>query len=530
MSRQVMAAKIDHPMKTIQLLFCTALKRFQNAALSLFIILNFYPPVSFCKANTALQVGADVLRQAYECRGNTDVSHQQRLNSCERLLFSNIISDEVKIEFRANQIVTLLEMGHFSTALPLMEKFIGDIQTLIRRGEPLPYLSKEALYAISQDILKIQKNFSDPISRNSHLVKLLMSVLDGSLRDKAIVQLFDALGLGQDSFLSLMLLLYAQKDEASAQRTIQQIISTYPYTPEAYVLRAALRADRASYEAAIEDLNKAIELNPKSTIARLLRATIAMQNAELETASRDLQAALLVDPTDHELIMLYADVASRQGHFEQATEMYEMILSALPHVAEARLARGKLNYRLSLWKEAERDFENLFGNDEVDEFMIYRLRAEARWRRGLVALARQDDRRALLLAEEALKREANNIDALFVLGVALLRLDSSRNIEQAISNLQSVVDSNPGDPDAWLWLGHAERLHGRVEAAIKAYDTALRLAPGWGDIWHGRGLALAAIGQRNEAEKAFARAVELGFLPAQETLSAMQRGHKLPQY
>jgi Flp pilus assembly protein TadD len=52
---------------------------------------------------------------------------------------------------------------------------------------------------------------------------------------------------------------------------------------------------------------------------------------------------------------------------------------------------------------------------------------------------------------------------------------------------------------------------GRLEEAVTAYDRAIEQYPEYDEFWHGKGLALHALGRDSEAEDALARARELGY-------------------
>lgn len=48
--------------------------------------------------------------------------------------------------------------------------------------------------------------------------------------------------------------------------------------------------------------------------------------------------------------------------------------------------------------------------------------------------------------------------------------------------------------------------------AIKAFCEAIGLAPKLAEAWYNKGLALQMIGRTSDADKAFAKAKELGFI------------------
>lgn len=56
------------------------------------------------------------------------------------------------------------------------------------------------------------------------------------------------------------------------------------------------------------------------------------------------------------------------------------------------------------------------------------------------------------------------------------------DVETMIANLASRLEKQPGDVNGWIALGWSYLSMGRPEEAAKAYETALKLAPGATDI------------------------------------------------
>jgi len=52
---------------------------------------------------------------------------------------------------------------------------------------------------------------------------------------------------------------------------------------------------------------------------------------------------------------------------------------------------------------------------------------------------------------------------------------------------------------------------GRNEDALEAYRQAIEIFPLNGDAWHGKGMALQALGKRIEGDWAFQMAEKLGY-------------------
>jgi len=74
------------------------------------------------------------------------------------------------------------------------------------------------------------------------------------------------------------------------------------------------------------------------------------------------------------------------------------------------------------------------------------------------------------------------------------------------------VEQNPKDHYAWSDKGRAFGLLGAYNESISAFDEAIRLDPNYAEAWHFKGVTLKALGRNEEANAAFAKAKELGYV------------------
>ncbi|MGB7571049.1 MAG: tetratricopeptide repeat protein, partial [Methanothrix sp.] len=64
---------------------------------------------------------------------------------------------------------------------------------------------------------------------------------------------------------------------------------------------------------------------------------------------------------------------------------------------------------------------------------------------------------------------------------------------------------------AWNNKGAVLSDQGKKEEALKAYEKAIELDPKFAYPWNNKGLALKALGRKSQADECFARAKELGY-------------------
>jgi|JI102314DRNA_FD_contig_81_1609205_length_2224_multi_3_in_0_out_0_2 Flp pilus assembly protein TadD len=76
---------------------------------------------------------------------------------------------------------------------------------------------------------------------------------------------------------------------------------------------------------------------------------------------------------------------------------------------------------------------------------------------------------------------------------------ASENWDAAVKALELVVVNRPDNADAHAWLGYSLRRAGRYDAALQAYDEALRLSPRNLAAREYLGEAYLALGRRADA-------------------------------
>ena len=86
-----------------------------------------------------------------------------------------------------------------------------------------------------------------------------------------------------------------------------------------------------------------------------------------------------------------------------------------------------------------------------------------------------------------------------------------RQPDDAIEQLQDVIEAVPQAAEPRYLLGQAYLMQRKPDLAIAAFQEALRLDPQSGQAAAGLGAAYQAKGMKAEAEQAFRKAAELGY-------------------
>jgi tetratricopeptide (TPR) repeat protein len=190
----------------------------------------------------------------------------------------------------------------------------------------------------------------------------------------------------------------------------------------------------------------------------LARARQYLEVQELALAQAELEKADQIAPRHREVVFLLGDVAYRGLKMEAAERHYRAATELDPHSAAAFGNLALVLLELGEAKEAVWAARKAVGNDGDPRY------------------------RALL-------------------GQALLRLGDPR---EAAELLESALAKGVGGAERWASLGRARDLSGQKEAALRAYDEAVRRDPWQPLVHYWRAEHLRKAGRHREADEALA--------------------------
>ena len=151
------------------------------------------------------------------------------------------------------------------------------------------------------------------------------------------------------------------------------------------------------------------------------------------------------------------------------------------------------------------------GKQLVDDVRTLLERAIGRHQAGDFAAAETLYRRVL-------QEDANNYDARYLLGTALLQMG---RFSDCVELLQSVVAARPDMPDAHNNLGIAYKAQGKWESAARAFQAAIKANPDYSQALFNLGSVMEQRGLSADAEKCYRHALELDAddIPTQYSLA-----------
>ena len=89
---------------------------------------------------------------------------------------------------------------------------------------------------------------------------------------------------------------------------------------------------------------------------------------------------------------------------------------------------------------------------------------------------------------------------------------------------REAIKLKPDLPEAWNELGHALKLQGQLDEAIRAYEQALRLRPNYAQALQYLGEAYVLLGRLGDARALHGRLERLDAGLAQQLASAIDKG------
>jgi tetratricopeptide (TPR) repeat protein len=206
----------------------------------------------------------------------------------------------------------------------------------------------------------------------------------------------------------------------------------------------------------------------------------------------------------HEDVIAQAIALHENGALSEARRLYETILTAEPHHAEAGHRLGVL---LLQWGQPESALALIQTTAE-------RSPSSATLSCDLATALTATGRMALAETayEQALTQDSSLVEAHYGLGALLL---SQSRIDEALASLQRAVMIDPDYAEAHYLIGAALRQASRPAQALVHFRKALSIDPGYSMAQAGLAAALRETGRLNEAAAEYRKAIALDPLSAE---------------
>ena len=253
-------------------------------------------------------------------------------------------------------------------------------------------------------------------------------------------------------------------------------------------------------EQALASRKKTIELQPEDVVHWIRMAHLQLALGDREAAAAALDQAVAVDPDDGEIYLLRARLAADAGDFERALLECRQARLRDPtrHTAMSFSAAGSLYDRLNRPRDAKEAYERAYAADPLDSGALL----------GLARVAAREgrSRRATEVANRILPGETQWFSSRLLVARAYLDLGEGEN---AIRTMTDMIAALPGHARPQNNLGNVYFRLDRLDEAVAAYETALKLNPRYAKAHYNLGNALEKTGRVDQALRHYRTAVEI---------------------
>ncbi len=359
-----------------------------------------------------------------------------------------------------------------------------------------------AMFGFLQRIVRL-----DPSRADAH-IKLGKLYMIGSDETAALESAEKALALEPDNLDARSLkagVLLKVGDSGGAVELARGVLEKDPKNSEAVTVLVTNYSMKGDNEAALAELNRALDLNPQVSILQLLRIHILTTLGRTDDVNDAYAELIELFPDEPAYRRVYANNLIQRRDFAAAREQLEAVVAQEPENHEAKLdvvrivnasesraaaeaklldyikgapADTRLKFALSDFyiQSGETDkamatLDGLAASSEQDVAM------KAKNKIAGVKLTGDDREGAVKLIDEILATDEQNTDAL--IKRAAIQIEA-KDYDQAIVNLRTALNSSPDSYEAMILMSAAFEQQNNFSFAqaelAKAYDASKRAA------------------------------------------------------
>jgi tetratricopeptide (TPR) repeat protein len=325
------------------------------------------------------------------------------------------------------------------------------------------------------------------------------------------------------------------RDLDGALAALDKAVELKPDFAEAYFERHRLHMLKGALDPALADLNKALLIDPEMKQAYVLRGRIRMMKNDMNGALSDFDNAVVKGYRSDEVYSSRANLRMMKQDYEGAISDFNTAISMNPGRIGYHLGRGAARAASGDEEGALADYTEIINRFEQKE--SERLAAGKGERKAtpfdmtspVISGPESPNTKVVTNSKGQTIRGVTRTDATvtmkFDTNLTAEQMEYLPNVAGAYLNRAGIYIKR-GDSDVALadlnksitihpffaalqMRGQEFRKRGDLNAAIADFTKAIEQQPQMAFFYVDRGAALQAIGKDDEAEKDFARAVEL---------------------
>ena len=178
-------------------------------------------------------------------------------------------------------------------------------------------------------------------------------------------------GANELDYLSLSQCLFYMGDFNNSILEADNFITKQALKPDGFIVKGLAKAGLKEYDAALAEMEKAIELNSKNSFTHYQTARICVEMKDFNKAVKSINKAIKLDAENSEVVQLRAEIKYELHDYTNAIFDCNKVLELGDSSANTYLIRGKSNLKIGLKKEACVDFKKALtmGNKEVESLI-----------------------------------------------------------------------------------------------------------------------------------------------------------------
>jgi len=312
----------------------------------------------------------------------------------------------------------------------------------------------------------------DPRSARLHST-LGYSLMASGHAGQAVSELQRAVALAPrdvKAFLTLGLTLHSLHRTAEAEDAWQTALNIDPLNRTALDWLAKARIESGEFEEAIALLQS----EPKDSESSLDLALAYSRSGSFDSAAETLLRALRSNPKDARLILALASVYSQAHRYDDATELLRKATTVYPRDSALLLEYLRLLVLQGNFSSARALVDRLRKEQSQDFELLYLS--------GVIANGEQNYTLAVQQLQAAVQQNPQHYDALFNLGIALLRLGQPQAARDALLRAEA-IDTLAADvhfqlAQALRQLGDSAAAQSELKLFQERQQATLQLALG----------------------------------------------------
>ncbi|MBF0136985.1 MAG: tetratricopeptide repeat protein [Magnetococcales bacterium] len=277
-------------------------------------------------------------------------------------------------------------------------------------------------------------------------------------------------------------------------------------------LRAALQAHKnGNISQALQLYESVLLSEPDNVSVLLLAGKILVESSAVDRGVILLRRAMELEPGSVTGQFTLAYGLCFQKHYDEALSLYLQILAQDPHLENIHYYIGDTLAKLGRHDEALGYLAKAHQMAPDDPIVIHVLN-QVLIKIAIRAQENNQKSHARQMYETVLMSEPNNIIALLLLGMLLVRSDASEKdaeFEKGTELLRRAVALDPRQLTSQMTLAHGLRMQLMYKEALDIYLRVLAQDPGYEQIHYYAGLVLTKMGRYSEAVEHLSRELQV---------------------